>query len=84
MAQHPPLGQDVLIVQVSRLHSETPHSVGLLWSSDQSENRDLYLKTHDTHKRETFMPSVAFEPGIPASERPQTHTLDRAATGTTK
>ena len=28
------------------------------------------------------MPSVGFEPTIPASERPQTHALDRAATGT--
>ena len=28
------------------------------------------------------MPAMGFEPGIPASERPQTHALDRAATGT--
>jgi len=28
------------------------------------------------------MPPAAFEPAIPASERPQTHTLDRAGTGT--
>ena len=28
------------------------------------------------------MPSVGFEPTIPASERPQAHALDRAATGT--
>jgi hypothetical protein len=27
------------------------------------------------------MPPVEFEPTIPASERPQTHALDRAATG---
>jgi hypothetical protein len=27
------------------------------------------------------MSSVGFEPAIPASERPQTHALDRAATG---
>jgi len=27
------------------------------------------------------MPSREFEPAIPASERPQTHALDRAATG---
>jgi hypothetical protein len=27
------------------------------------------------------MPSAGFEPAIPASERPQTHVLDRAATG---
>jgi hypothetical protein len=27
------------------------------------------------------MPPVGFEPAIPASERSQTHALDRAATG---
>jgi hypothetical protein len=27
------------------------------------------------------MPPVGFEPAIPASERPQTHVVDRAATG---
>ena len=28
------------------------------------------------------MPPAGFEPAIPASERPHTHTLDRATTGT--
>jgi hypothetical protein len=28
------------------------------------------------------MPQAGFEPTIPASERPHTHVLDRAATGT--
>jgi len=27
------------------------------------------------------MPPAGFEPAIPASERPQTHVFDRAATG---
>jgi hypothetical protein len=48
------------------------------WSAGR---RDLYLTTHNTHNRQTFMPSVGFEPAIPASERPQTHALDRTATG---
>jgi hypothetical protein len=43
--------------------------------------RDLYLTTHNTHKRQTSMPSVGFEPAIPPSERLQIHFLDRAATG---
>jgi len=30
------------------------------------------------------MPLAGFEPTIPASERPQTHALDRAATGIDK
>ena len=28
-------GQGVLVVEVSRTHSDTPHSIGLLWTSDQ-------------------------------------------------
>jgi hypothetical protein len=42
---------------------------------------NLYLTTHNTHKRETSMLPAGFEPAIPASELPQTHALDRAATG---
>jgi hypothetical protein len=43
--------------------------------------RDLYLTTHNTHNRQTFMPPAGFETTIPTSEQPQTHALDRAATG---
>jgi len=43
--------------------------------------RDFYLKTHNTHKRQTSMPTAGFESTIPASERPQTHAIDRAAIG---
>jgi len=49
------------------------------WSAPRT---DLYLTTHNTHNRQTSMPPVGFEPTIPAGERPQTHALDRAATGT--
>ena len=42
---------------------------------------DLYLTTRNTHKTQTSMPSAGFEPTVPASERPQTHALDRATTG---
>jgi hypothetical protein len=45
------------------------------WSA---HHPDLYLTTHN---RKTAMPPVGFEPAIPASERPQTHALDRTATG---
>jgi hypothetical protein len=38
-----------------------------------AQRRDLYLTTHNTHKREKSMPEVGFKPGIPASERPHTH-----------
>ena len=49
------------------------------WSA---RRRDLYLTTHNTHNRQTSIPSVGFEPAIPAGERPQTYALDRAATWT--
>ena len=35
MAQQPLVGQGVLIIEASCSHSDTPHSVGLLWTSDQ-------------------------------------------------
>ena len=48
------------------------------WSA---RRRDLYLITHNTHNRQTFMPPVGFEPTISAGQRSQTYALDRAATG---
>ena len=43
--------------------------------------RDLYLTKHKTHSRQTSMPPAGFETAIPANELPQTHALDRVATG---
>jgi len=51
------------------------------WSTHR---RDLYLPTHNTHKRLTSTPPGGFEPIIPAGEPPQTYTLDRAVIGTGK
>jgi hypothetical protein len=34
--QQPPVGQGLLIIEASWSHSVTPHSVGLLWRSDQA------------------------------------------------
>jgi hypothetical protein len=31
------VGQGLLITEASRSHSDTPHSVGLLWTSDQHD-----------------------------------------------
>ena len=42
--------------------------------------RDLFLTTHNTHKRKTSMLPAEFEPTIPARKRPQTDALGRAAT----
>ena len=79
MVQQPPKGHGILIVEASRSHSDIPQSVGLLWTSDQSDaERDLYLTTHNTIKRQISMPPVGFEPTIPASERPQSRPLGPA------
>ena len=48
------------------------------WSA---RRRDLNLTTHNTHTWQKSMPPVGFEPTISADERPQTYSLDRAATG---
>jgi len=45
------------------------------WSAHR---RDLYLTTHNTHKRQTSMPPVGFEPIISAGKRSQAYALDRA------
>jgi hypothetical protein len=59
---------------------DTPHSVGLLWTRDQ-QVAETSTWQHTTLTRETSMPPAEFEPTILVSERPQTHALDRAATG---
>jgi hypothetical protein len=46
-----------------------------------ARRRDLYLTTQTLYKRQTSILPVGFEPTIPASARPQTYALDRAATG---
>ena len=44
-----------------------------------TRRRPLPDNTYNTHKRQTSMPPEGFAPAISASERPQTHALDRAA-----
>jgi hypothetical protein len=47
--------------------SDTPHSLGLLWTNDQPDAETCTWK--NTQKRQTFVPPAGFEPAIPASER---------------
>jgi hypothetical protein len=64
---------------LSRLHDQThldtPHSVGLLWTSDQP------VEETSIHKRQTSMFPAGFENLIITNERPETHVLGRVATG---
>ena len=71
-----------LLCEVPRSHSDIPHSVGLLWTSDRPLAESSTWQ-HATIRREkkTYMPPAGFEPAISASERPKTHPLDWAATG---
>jgi len=71
----PPLYRDFNITRRHTTLSRTPLDE---WSA---RRRDLYLTTHNTHKRQISIPSVGFEPAIPASERQQTHALDLPVTG---
>jgi hypothetical protein len=41
------VGQDLFIVEALRLYSDTPHSVGRLWRSDQSD-AETYTRQHTT------------------------------------
>jgi hypothetical protein len=44
-----------------------------------TRSRDLYLSTHNTHKRQSSMPLTWFEPAILERARPQTHTWPLAS-----
>jgi hypothetical protein len=67
----------------SRLHDHTHFRHTTVGRTPLDEGparrRDLYLITHNTHKRQTSI--MGFEPTILVSERQKTHALDRTDTG---
>jgi len=67
---------------VSVAHDHTQwHKLGRTPLDEGSAlRRNLYLTTHNTHKRQKSMTPAGLEPAIPASQRPPTHALDRAIT----
>ena len=71
----------VWLYKVPRSHSDTPHSVGFLWMSDQPDAETSTWQHTKLITDRHPCPPVGFEPAVPASERPQTHALDGAATG---
>jgi hypothetical protein len=81
MAQQTLVDRCLLIIEASRSHSDTPHSVGLLRTRDQlvAETSTVQHTILTTDKHPCL--PAGFEPSIPASERPQTYALDRAAAG---
>jgi hypothetical protein len=54
MAKHPLVGQGLLIIDALLSHSDTPHSVGLLWTSDQPDP-ETSLPDNTQHSQETHI-----------------------------
>jgi len=54
------------------MHTHThAHKISMIPLDEGSARlSDLYVTTHNTHKRHTSMPPAGFEPAIPTSERP--------------
>ena len=50
MAQQALVGQGLFNIESSLWHSDTPHSVGLLWTSDEIVEETSTYTTHNTHK----------------------------------
>jgi hypothetical protein len=53
MTQQPLVGQGLLIIEATRSHSGTPHSVGFLWTIDQPDaetcDNTQYAQETDIH-----------------------------------
>ena len=82
MVRQPPVGQGLLIVGASRSHSNTPHSVGRLWTSNRPDAEPSTWQQTTLTETDIHTPGgIRFEAAIPARKRPQIHALDRAATG---
>jgi hypothetical protein len=81
MARQPLVGQGLLMIEASRSHSDTPHSVRLLWTSDQPDaETSISTSTHNTHDK-YICPWQGFEPASQQASGRRRHDLDRAATG---
>jgi len=69
---------------LSRLHDHTQRHTTISRTplgGLSARRRDLYLTTHNTHKRQISMPSTGLEPATPANDRPRIHAIDHMATG---
>jgi len=80
MSQQPLLGQSLLIIKDSRSHSDTPHSLGLLWTIDQPD-AETSTWQHTTPTRDRHLWLRRGSNPIPANERLHIRDLDRVPTG---
>jgi hypothetical protein len=69
-----------LLLHLITLNDTHTHSIGHPWTWGRPVTEISTYTPHNNHKRQTSMPPAGFEPEIPASERPQTYALNRAAT----
>ena len=83
MAQQSVVGQGFLFIDTSRSHSDVPHLVGLLLTSDQTDadaSTWQHTLTRDQHPPPLHPPAL-FEPAFLASERLRPHAIDLVTTG---
>ena len=82
LPRQPLVDQDLLFIDISQSPSVRHTTLGRTpldeWSA---RSRDVCLTAYNTHERHTSVSLAGFEPATPASERPQTSTLDHLATG---
>jgi len=70
MAQQHLVGQGLLIIEAWRSRSNTPHSLGLLWTSD---HRDLCLKKTQHSKETDIRAPGGIRTRNPSKRAPQIH-----------
>ena len=81
LAKQSPVGQGLLIHEVSRSHTVRHSTTGMTpLKSDQLIAEAATYITHNEHNRRTSIPSEGFEPPIPAIKQPQTNAIDHTAT----
>jgi len=72
-------GRDPLIIETLESHSNTPHSVALLWTNDQ---QDAEPSDNTQHSQETDIHAPGrIGTNSPSNRAAVTHALGRAATG---
>ena len=81
LAQQPNAAQGPLILAFLD-HTQWHITVGRTPLNEGSvRRRDLYLTTHNTHKRQISRSTAEFEPPIPTTARPQSFSLERSGPG---
>jgi hypothetical protein len=74
-------GQSLLIIEALLSYSDTPQSVGILWTRDRLVAQTSTCQQTTLTRDGTSMSQAGFETKIPANERPQTQALNREAIG---